>query len=158
MEVFLMIFGIAVTIFAMLTIYYGNKKIDDRAKVLDSYETTLLEMKKMIEDLDGKVKKSSGEKIKELKDLLKEADKKNLILDNKIKEGYGLNGILERNFERISQVEVDIPVNFNKNESIRNVEISLEEIIELYKEGKSIKEISESTGKTLEEIAAMIGM
>jgi hypothetical protein len=158
MEIFLMVLGIAITIFAMLTIYYGNKKIDARAKVLESYETTLLEMKKMIEDLDGKVKQSSGEKIKEMKELIKEADRKNLILDNKIKEGYGLNGILERNFERIGQVEVEIPISFNKVDSKKSIEISIEEIIKLYKEGKSLKEISEITGKTLEEIAAMIGM
>ena len=160
MNLILTVIGIGITVFAVLTIYFGNKKIDKRAKMLDTYEITLLEMKKTIEELDQKVKSSSMEKIKELKELIKEADKKNLILDNKIKEGYGLNGILERNFDKISEIKVDTPkMSFNFEEKPKTPEIkqiTKDEIIDLYKEGKDLKEISEITGKTLEDIAVIM--
>ena len=162
MNLILTMVGIGITIFAILTIYFGNKKIDKRAKMLDTYEIALLEMKRTIEELDNKVKNSSMEKMKELKELLKEVDKKNLILDNKIKEGYGLNGILERNFDKISEIKVDAPkTSFNFEEKSKTVEkkqITKDEIMDLYKEGKDLKEISEITGKTLEDIAVIMGI
>jgi len=130
--------------------------------MLDTYEIALLEMKRTIEELDNKVKNSSMEKLKELKELLREVDKKNLILDNKIKEGYGLNGILERNFDKISEIKVDVPkINFNfeeKSKTIEKKQITKDEIMDLYKEGKDLKEISEITGKTLEDIAIIMGI
>ena len=162
MNLILTMVGIGITIFAILTIYFGNKKIDKRAKMLDTYEIALLEMKRTIEELDNKVKNSSMEKMKELKEILKEVDKKNLILDNKIKEGYGLNGILERNFDKISEIKVDAPkTSFNFEEKSKVVEkkqITKDEIMDLYKEGKDLKEISEITGKTLEDIAVIMGI
>lgn len=160
MNFMLTMVGIGVTIFAVLTIYFGNRKIDKRAKMLDTYELTLLEMKRTIEELDNKVKNSSMEKMKELKELIKEAEKKNLILDNKIKEGYGLNGILERNFEKISDIKIDktnnIPEVFS-NKFIKT-DVTKDEIMDLYKDGKDLKEISEITGKTLEDIAVIMGI
>lgn len=160
MNFILTMVGIGVTIFAVLTIYFGNRKIDKRAKMLDTYELTLLEMKRTIEELDNKVKNSSMEKMKELRDLIKEAEKKNLILDNKIKEGYGLNGILERNFEKISNITIDTSNTSNEaspKNSLKS-DVTKDEIMDLYKDGKDLKEISEITGKTLEDIAVIMGI
>lgn len=163
MNVILMIIGIGITLFAVMTIYFGNKKIDKKAKMLEAYEFNLLEIKRTIEELDDKVKNSSMEKIKELEKLMKECDRRGILLDSKIKEGYGLNGILERNFDKISEVKVDNPktefIKEKKEEKKFEVKkIGKEEIMDLYKEGKGLKEISEITGKSLEDIGIIMGI
>ena len=104
MSIWLSILGIGMVIFALITIYFGNKKIDEKERILDNYEVTLLEMKRNIEDLDRRVKESSVEKTKELEKLLKECDRRILMFDNKIKEGQGLNSILEKTFDKVSEV------------------------------------------------------
>jgi hypothetical protein len=163
-------------IFALITIYFGNKKIDEKERILDNYEVTLLEMKRNIEDLDRRVKESSVEKTKELEKLLKECDRRILMFDNKIKEGQGLNSILEKTFDKVSEVKVEAKPSFHmdiedeeyeedyeeefvEDEEYDEVaEVDLEEILELYKSGKSLNEISEITGRSLEDIAVIMGM
>jgi hypothetical protein len=98
MSIWLSILGIGMVIFALITIYFGNKKIDEKERILDNYEVTLLEMKRNIEDLDRRVKESSVEKTKELEKLLKECDRRILMFDNKIKEGQGLKQYSRKNF------------------------------------------------------------
>ena len=176
MSILLSIIGIGMVIFALITIYFGNKKIDEKERVLDSYEVTLLEMKRNIEDLDRRVKESSVEKTKELEKLLKECDRRIIMFDNKIKEGQGLNSILEKTFDKVSEVKVeakpsfhmdiedeeyeeDYEDEFTEDEEYDEVEeIDLEEILELYKSGKSLNEISEITGRSLEDIAVIMGI
>ena len=176
MSIWLSILGIGMVIFALITIYFGNKKIDEKERILDNYEVTLLEMKRNIEDLDRRVKESSVEKTKELEKLLKECDRRILMFDNKIKEGQGLNSILEKTFDKVSEVKVeakpsfhmdiedeeyeeDYEEEFSEDEEYDDVEeVDLEEILELYKSGKSLNEISEITGRSLEDIAVIMGM
>ena len=168
MSILLGIVGIGIVIFALITIYFGNKKIDEKERVLDTYEVTLLEMKRNIEELDRKVKENSAEKIKELEKMLKECDRRILMFDNKIKEGQGLNNILEKTFEKVSEVKVETKPNFHMeideeedyiDEEYDEIEeIDLEEILELYKSGKSLNEISEITGRSLEDIAVIMGI
>ena len=176
MSIWLSILGIGMVIFALITIYFGNKKIDEKERILDNYEVTLLEMKRNIEDLDRRVKESSVEKTKELEKLLKECDRRILMFDNKIKEGQGLNSILEKTFDKVSEVKVEAKPSFHmdiedeeyeedyeeefvEDEEYDEVaEVDLEEILELYKSGKSLNEISEITGRSLEDIAVIIGM
>lgn len=176
MSIWLSILGIGMVIFALITIYFGNKKIDEKERILDNYEVTLLEMKRNIEDLDRRVKESSVEKTKELEKLLKECDRRILMFDNKIKEGQGLNSILEKTFDKVSEVKVEAKPSFHmdiedeeyeedyeeefvEDEEYNEVaEVDLEEILELYKSGKSLNEISEITGRSLEDIAVIMGM
>ena len=176
MSIWLSILGIGMVIFALITIYFGNKKIDEKERILDNYEVTLLEMKRNIEDLDRRVKESSVEKTKELEKLLKECDRRILMFDNKIKEGQGLNSILEKTFDKVSEVKVEAKPSFHmdiedeeyeedyeeefvEDEEYYDVEeVDLEEILELYKSGKSLNEISEITGRSLEDIAVIMGM
>ncbi len=176
MSIWLSILGIGMVIFALITIYFGNKKIDEKERILDNYEVTLLEMKRNIEDLDRRVKESSVEKTKELEKLLKECDRRILMFDNKIKEGQGLNSILEKTFDKVSEVKVEAKPSFHmdiedeeneedyeeefvEDEEYDEVaEVDLEEILELYKSGKSLNEISEITGRSLEDIAVIMGM
>ena len=176
MSIWLSILGIEMVIFALITIYFGNKKIDEKERILDNYEVTLLEMKRNIEDLDRRVKESSVEKTKELEKLLKECDRRILMFDNKIKEGQGLNSILEKTFDKVSEVKVEAKPSFHmdiedeeyeedyeeefvEDEEYDEVEeVDLEEILELYKSGKSLNEISEITGRSLEDIAVIMGM
>ena len=176
MSIWLSILGIGMVIFALITIYFGNKKIDEKERILDNYEVTLLEMKRNIEDLDRRVKESSVEKTKELEKLLKECDRRILMFDNKIKEGQGLNSILEKTFDKVSEVKVEAKPSFHmdiedeeyeedyeeefvEDEEYDEVaEVDLEEILELYKSGKSLNEISEITGRSLEDIAVIMGI
>ena len=176
MSIWLSILGIGMVIFALITIYFGNKKIDEKERILDNYEVTLLEMKRNIEDLDRRVKESSVEKTKELEKLLKECDRRILMFDNKIKEGQGLNSILEKTFDKVSEVKVEAKPSFHMDiedeeyeeeyeeelegdeEYDEVAEVDLEEILELYKSGKSLNEISEITGRSLEDIAVIMGM
>ena len=176
MSIWLSILGIGMVIFALITIYFGNKKIDEKERILDNYEVTLLEMKRNIEDLDRRVKESSVEKTKELEKLLKECDRRILMFDNKIKEGQGLNSIIEKTFDKVSEVKVEAKPSFHmdiedeeyeedyeeefvEDEEYDEVEeVDLEEILELYKSGKSLNEISEITGRSLEDIAVIMGM
>ena len=126
--------------------------------------------------MDRRVKESSVEKTKELEKLLKECDRRILMFDNKIKEGQGLNSILEKTFDKVSEVKVEAKPSFHmdiedeeyeedyeeefvEDEEYDDVEeVDLEEILELYKSGKSLNEISEITGRSLEDIAVIMGM
>lgn len=183
MSILLSLLGVGLVIFALVTIHFGNKKSDEKERNLDAYEGTLLELKKNIEDMDRKVKENYAEKTKELERVLKECDRKILILDNKIKEGNVINNILVTTFEKVNEVEVNAKPNFhlvneeNNEENEEEVfeedyeddflddeeydeveEVDLEEILELYKDGKSLNEISEITGKSLEDIAVIMGL
>ena len=98
------------------------------------------------------------------------------MFDNKIKEGQGLNSILEKTFDKVSEVKVEAKPSFHmdiedeeyeedyeeefvEDEEYDEVaEVDLEEILELYKSGKSLNEISEITGRSLEDIAVIMGM
>ena len=56
-----------------------------------------------------------------------------------------------RNFYKVKE--------FVEDEEYDDVEeVDLEEILELYKSGKSLNEISEITGRSLEDIAVIMGM
>lgn len=179
MSILLSLLGVGLVIFALVTIHFGNKKSDEKERNLDAYEGTLLELKKNIEDMDRKVKENYAEKTKELERMLKECDRKILILDNKIKEGNVINNILVTTFEKVNEVEVNAKPNvhlvneeneeevfeedyeddFLDDEEYDEVEeVDLEEILELYKDGKSLNEISEITGKSLEDIAVIMGL
>lgn len=194
MGIILTIIGIGITIFALMSIYFGNKKIEDRVKVMEEFETTLLEMKKNIEELDRRIQSNSVDKIKELEKVLKECDRRVIIFDNKLKEGHGLNAILERNFERISEVKLENKPRFHPVFEIEDEEfdeddedfedetdedesydeydendeefedetfeiedeLTKEEILELYAKGKTLKEIAEIFGISLEEIGIIM--
>lgn len=183
MSILLGVVGIGLVIFALITIYFGNKKVEEKERLLENYEGTLLEMKRSIEELDRKVKEGSTEKVKELEKLLKECDRRIIIFDNKLKEGQGLNNILEKTFAKVSEVKVenkpkfDIQIEeeyeeeydgeqeeyyeeeFAEDEEYEEVEeVGLEEILELYKKGNTLKEISDITGRSLEDIAVIMGM
>lgn len=156
MSVFMMVIGIAVTLFALLTIVFSNKRIDKRTDVLDSYELSLIEMKKEIEELNKRVHENTVEKLKELDKLIKECDRRVLMFDNKIKEGKNMSAILERSYEKTSEIKVNSKVE-NRVESPKK-EFTKSDIIELYKNGNNLKVISDISGKSLEEIAKIMGI
>ena len=57
------------------------------------------------------------------------------------------------------EYEEDYEEEFVEDEEYDEVEeVDLEEILELYKSGKSLNEISEITGRSLEDIAVIMGM
>ena len=55
-------------------------------------------------------------------------------------------------------MEIDEEEEYIDEEYDEIEEIDLEEILELYKSGKSLNEISEITGRSLEDIAVIMGI
>ena len=149
MEIFMILVGVGIIIFSLISIHNENKKLDKKTELIGNYERNILNIKKDIEEIEKKSKDTSQDKVKELEKLLKECDRRILIFDNKIKEGYGLNAILERNYEKTSELQVTF-------KAPEKQEYSKEDILELYKNGISLKEISEITGYSLKEIASIM--
>ena len=88
------------------------------------------------------------------KELMKECERKIAVFEDKISQGKNLKNILEKTFEKVSNVEIGTP---KVNEDI-NKNYGVEDILGLYREGKTVTEISKITGKSLEEIAEMMGI
>ncbi|MBN1468156.1 MAG: hypothetical protein JXM74_08870 [Fusobacteriaceae bacterium] len=154
MELILNLVGVVIVIFSLLLVFQNNRKNDKKEEELESYETELVHMKRHLEEIDNKIKSSSIEKYRELEKLMKECERKIAVFEDKISQGKNLKNILEKTFEKVSNVEI---VNHKVNEDV-NKNYGLEDILGLYRQGKTVTEISKITGKSLEEIAEMMGI
>lgn len=154
MELILNLVGVVIVIFSLLLVFQNNRKNGKKEKELENYETELVHMKKHLEEIDNKIKSSSIEKYRELEKLMKECERKIAVFEDKISQGKNLKNILEKTFEKVSNVEIVTP---KVNEDV-NKNYGVEDILGLYRQGKTVTEISRITGKSLEEIAEMMGI
>ena len=154
MELILNLVGVVIVIFSLLLVFQNNRKNDKKEEELENYETELVHMKKHLEEIDNKIKSSSIEKYRELEKLMKECERKIAVFEDKISQGKNLKNILEKTFEKVSNVEIVTP---KVNEDV-NKNYGVEDILGLYRQGKTVTEISRITGKSLEEIAEMMGI
>ena len=154
MELILNLVGVVIVIFSLLLVFQNNRKNGKKEEELENYETELVHMKKHSEEIDNKIKSSSIEKYRELEKLMKECERKIAVFEDKISQGKNLKNILEKTFEKVSNVEIVTP---KVNEDV-NKNYGVEDILGLYRQGKTVTEISRITGKSLEEIAEMMGI
>lgn len=154
MELILNLVGVVIVIFSLLLVFQNNRKNGKKEEELENYETELVHMKKHLEEIDNKIKSSSIEKYRELEKLMKECERKIAVFEDKISQGKNLKNILEKTFEKVSNVEIVTP---KVNEDV-NKNYGVEDILGLYRQGKTVTEISRITGKSLEEIAEMMGI
>jgi archaellum component FlaC len=154
MELILNLVGVVIVIFSLLLVFQNNRKNGKKEEELENYETELVHMKRHLEEIDNKIKSSSIEKYRELEKLMKECERKIAVFEDKISQGKNLKNILEKTFEKVSNVEIVTP---KVNEDV-NKNYGVEDILGLYRQGKTVTEISKITGKSLEEIAEMMGI
>jgi ElaB/YqjD/DUF883 family membrane-anchored ribosome-binding protein len=145
MSLIIIVLGIAITLAALVSAYFNDKNIGKNMVAMEKFEVEIRDMKREAEAVLREFKSLSDEKMSELNNKIKDINRAGTLVDSKIKEGKGIIKILENTIAKSEDIEID------NNIIIRN-EFTKEKIVELYKQGMSIKEIAVKSGKTLEEL------
>jgi ElaB/YqjD/DUF883 family membrane-anchored ribosome-binding protein len=143
MSLLIIVIGIAITLAAIVSAYFNEKNIGKSVVEIEKYEVEIRELKREAESVLREFKSLSEEKMTELEKKVKDVNRAGTLVESKVKEGKSIVKILENMIAKSEEIEVD---NNSKNEFTK------EKIIEMYKEGMSIKEIAFKSGKTLEEL------
>lgn len=155
MPLLTVIIGIAIVLGALATIILSSKKNSRYVEKLEGYEEEIRSLKREIERLTREFKNLSEEKMGELDNKVKDINRAGTLVESKIKEGQNIVRILENTIEKSSQIEVG---GNTKAKTKTKSELNKDEVVKLYKQGLSIKEIASRSGKSLVEIQEIMGL
>jgi septal ring factor EnvC (AmiA/AmiB activator) len=144
MSLIIIVLGIAITLAALVSAYFNDKNMGKNVSEMEKFEVEIRDMKREAEAVLREFKSLSEEKMSELNNKIKDINRAGTLVDSKIKEGKGIVKILENTIAKSEEIEID-------NNVVRN-DFTKEKVVELYKQGMSIKEIAVKSGKTLEEL------
>lgn len=153
MPLLTVIIGIAIVLGALATIILSGKKNSRYVEKLEGYEEEIRSLKREIERLTREFKNLSEEKMGELDNKVKDINRAGTLVESKIKEGQNIVRILENTIEKSSQIEVG-----GNTKAKTKTELNKDEVVKLYKQGLSIKEIASRSGKSLVEIQEIMGL
>lgn len=144
MALLIIILGIAVTLAALVSSYFNDKKMNGTMIELEKYEGEIRNLKREAELVLRDFKNLSEEKMTELNNKIKDVNRAGTLVESKIKEGKSIVTILENTIAKSEEIELD--------DNRGKTEFTKSKIIELYKNGMSIREISAKSGKTFEDL------
>lgn len=153
MEKIIIASGIIIIIISLISMFLIRKKVDERIDILKDQELEYRDLRNDIIELKDEFHKSAESEVTSLDKKMRELNKAKILLENKIKEGTSLNQILETTLDKMNKIEINPPVE-QKTEKQYLEKV----IIDYYKQGMSIREIAEKTGKTLNEIQLIMGL
>ena len=144
MSLIIIVLGIAIAMAALVSAYFNDKNLGKNMMEMEKFEVEIRDLKREAEAVLREFKSLSDEKMSELNNKIKDINRAGTLVDSKIKEGKGIVKILENTIAKSEEIEID-------NNVARN-NFTKEKVVELYKQGMSIKEIAIKSGKTLEEL------
>lgn len=153
MEKIIIASGIIIIIISLISMFLIRRKVDERIDILKDQELEYRDLRNDIIELKDEFHKSAESEVTTLDKKMRELNKAKILLENKIKEGTSLNQILETTLDKMNKIEINPPVE-QKTEKQYLEKV----IIDYYKQGMSIREIAEKTGKTLNEIQLIMGL
>lgn len=154
MPLLTVIIGIAIVLGSLATIVLNGKKNEEYLEKFESYEDEIRNLKREVGKLTREFKEISEEKLSELDNKVKDINRAGTLVESKIKEGQTIARILENTIDKSSQIEVG----GKRNVKVTKKSLNKDEIVKLYKQGLSIKEIATKTGKSLVEIQGIMGL
>lgn len=153
MEKIIIASGVVIIIGSLISMFLIRRKVDERIDILKDQELEYRDLRNDILELKDEFKKSAEAEVTGLDQKMRELNKAKILLENKIKEGSSLNQILENTLDKMNDIEINPPM--EQKEEPQYLE---KVIIDYYKQGFSIREIAEKTGKTLSEIQLIMGL
>ncbi len=154
MPLLTVIIGIAIVLGSLATIVLNGKKNEEYLEKFESYEDEIRNLKREVGKLTREFKEISEEKLSELDNKVNDINRAGTLVESKIKEGQTIARILENTIDKSSQIEVG----GKPNVKVTKKSLNKDEIVKLYKQGLSIKEIATKTGKSLVEIQGIMGL